>query len=128
MISFQSDYTDSISILEKNKEDIPFEIWNNCGVLNYLLAIQTNDYFSKMKLFSESKKCFMRVLNGNKENNESFDIEQINFEIISNLSIAYNLARVYEEENEFQKATPIYEKILSVHPAYFDGKKKKKNY
>lgn len=36
-------------------------------------------------------------------------------------SILYNLARVYEDQNEESKAKEAYEKLLSRHPEYVDG-------
>ncbi|KAJ4488867.1 RNA polymerase II-associated protein [Lentinula edodes] len=44
-----------------------------------------------------------------------------NAETIST-SILYNLARVYEDQEEVEKATDAYEKLLSRHPEYVDAK------
>lgn len=38
------------------------------------------------------------------------------------LTMSYNLARLYEERLETEKATAIYRKIIEDYPAYIDGK------
>lgn len=37
------------------------------------------------------------------------------------LTMSYNLARLYEERLETEKATAIYRKIIEDYPAYIDG-------
>lgn len=38
------------------------------------------------------------------------------------LTMSYNLARLYEERLEIEKATAIYRKIIEDYPGYTDGK------
>jgi len=82
---------------------------NNVGVLQHLegnYAVARSSY----------ERALMQATTLNSETAEGLST-----------TVLYNLARVYEDEGEELLAKGAYEKLLSRHPEYIDGKSRKRN-
>ncbi|XP_046910876.1 RNA polymerase-associated protein Ctr9 [Dermatophagoides farinae] len=88
-----------------NNLEIPAEIYNNVAALYFRLGNykQSADYYK-----SALKRC-----------QEELQIEEHYLKLIQ-VTINYNLGRLYEAIHEYNKAEQIYKDILREHPNYVD--------
>lgn len=77
---------------------------NNLGVLQHL----ESDYASARTMYEDALTTAAHL---------SMDISEA-----MSTSILYNLARVYEDQSDVDLAREAYEKLLSRHPEYVDGR------
>lgn len=99
-------YGQATTILtEKIQTDVPPEIWNNIAALNY-----------RMGNLPEAKNKLELALERAKSEAEQ-DAQY--YDSIS-VTMTYNLARLYEEMCEFDRADKLYKDILKEHPNYID--------
>lgn len=100
-------YGQATNILtEKVNADVPAEILNNVAALNY-----------RMGNLQEAKTKLEQALERAKIEAEEHDAQY--YDSIS-VSMTYNLARLYEEMCEYDKADKLYKDILKEHPNYID--------
>lgn len=99
-------YGHATNILTENiNAEVPPEIWNNIAALNY-----------RMGNLTEAKDKLERALERAKSEAEH---DSQYYDSIS-VTMTYNLARLYEEMCEFDRADKLYKDILKEHPNYID--------
>lgn len=99
-------YGQATNILTENiSADVPPEIWNNIAALHY-----------RMGNLSEAKNKLEQALERSKSEAEH---DSQYYDSIS-VTMTYNLARLYEEMCEFDRADKLYKDILKEHPNYID--------
>lgn len=99
-------YGQATSILTDNiNADVPPEIWNNIASLHYRMG-NLSDAKTKLELALERAK--------NEAEHDSQYYDSIS------VTMTYNLARLYEEMCEFDRADKLYKDILKEHPNYID--------
>lgn len=91
--------------LSKNeaKQLIPFELFNNIGSLRF-----------REHAYDKAEKSFLDAISINTPQNSIDDFH------IENITMTYNLARVYESKNESSKAISLYVGILKEFPSYIE--------
>ncbi|XP_050409526.1 RNA polymerase-associated protein CTR9 homolog [Patella vulgata] len=90
---------------EKVQADVPPEILNNVAALHFRLGN-----------YQEAKKYYEASLERSKNEAQH---DETYYSAIS-VTTTYNLARLYESLNEFDKADKLYRTILRDHPNYVD--------
>ncbi|CAH1786982.1 unnamed protein product [Owenia fusiformis] len=90
---------------DKVHADVPPEILNNVAALHF-----------RMGNFKEAKKYYEQSLE--RARNEA-DHDETYYSAIS-VTMTYNLGRLYEALNEYDKAEKLYKNILREHPNYVD--------
>lgn len=99
-------YGQATKILTENiNADVPPEIWNNIAALNYRMG---NLSEAKTKLEMALERARVEA-----EHDSQY------YDSIS-VTMTYNLARLYEEMCEFDRADKLYKDILKEHPNYID--------
>lgn len=109
------DYEQSLGLLDHLPEDdlvaqervkeIKPELLNNIAVMH-----------QKLNNLNEAERYYGLAI----QECEASVGEEKNFK----LTVSYNLARLFEEKLEMEKALAIYRKIVEDYPGYIDGKKK----
>jgi RNA polymerase-associated protein CTR9 len=123
-------YEKVIETLTKTDDKIPTEIWNNIGVLHH-----------QLKNYAESERYYRKALTGDFDQEEyketvenanskpeddakrmRWKIDPSNPHLYSpaNVTITFNLARLYEDEQKLKIATILYQQILKEYPSYVD--------
>lgn len=92
-------------LTDSNIAEVPPEIWNNIAALHY-----------RMGNLSEAKNKLELALARSKSEAEH---DSQYYDSIS-VTMTYNLARLYEEMCEFDRADKLYKDILKEHPNYID--------
>lgn len=99
-------YAQATNILTENiSADVPPEIWNNIAALHYRMGNLT-EAKTKLELALERSKS-------EAEHDSQY------YDSIS-VTMTYNLARLYEEMCDFDRADKLYKDILKEHPNYID--------
>ena len=99
-------YAQATNILTENiSADVPPEIWNNIAALHYRMGNLT-EAKTKLELALERAKS-------EAEHDSQY------YDSIS-VTMTYNLARLYEEMCDFDRADKLYKDILKEHPNYID--------
>ena len=100
-------YGTATNILTENiNAEVPPEIWNNIAALNYRMG---NLSEAKTKLEMALERARVEA-----EHDSQY------YDSIS-VTMTYNLARLYEEMCEFDRADKLYKDILKEHPNYIDS-------
>lgn len=131
-----SAYTTAMEILkDKVQVDVPPEILNNVAALHFRLGnLNEGIYFNSVIFFLIIYKCllislfsfsinFIKATNYYMQSTERCKLDAPNDEHYYgsiNVTINYNLARLYEALYYFDKAEKIYKDILREHPNYID--------
>jgi RNA polymerase-associated protein CTR9 len=132
-------YLLAIKLMKSTQKEIPKEIWNNVGLLYHQLSGKSN--------YKLAESCYRQALTGffgelpsddlfdaKDPMNEAMD-EEIEWDILTylngpqgddlvkpiNVTILYNIARLYEEAHLLPKARAIYDVLIAKHPHYADS-------
>lgn len=117
-----SSYIAAEKVMKNALDPIPMELYVNLGVLQH-----------RVGKISEAIACFKQALNEllrneiGTDNSEETKTEsdEVTEELPSpnefNVTVLYNLARVYEEIGDRDVAVTLYENILQVFPTYIDA-------
>jgi RNA polymerase-associated protein CTR9 len=130
-------YQVAITLMNTAGKEIPNEIWNNVGLLYHKLNGKTN--------YKLAEGCYRQALTGtfgDLPQNDLLNIKESMDEVIDsewditiylngpeaddlvkpiNVTILYNIARLYEEANQLDKARAIYDILIAKHPHYADS-------
>jgi len=131
-------YQLAITLMNTAGKVIPKEIWNNVALLYQKLTGKTN--------YKLAEACYRHALTGsfgplpqndllNIKESMSDAIVDSDWDILSylngpegddlvkpiNVSILYNIATLYEEANQLDKARAIYNVLIAKHPHYADS-------
>lgn len=98
-------YGQATNILTEINAEVPPEIWNNIAALHYRMGNLTE---AKNKL----EKALERARSEAEHDSQYYDSISV--------TMTYNLARLYEEMCEFDRADKLYKDILKEHPNYID--------
>jgi RNA polymerase-associated protein CTR9 len=88
-------------MVDKQRREVPIELWNNIGVLKHELGDPNG-----------AEEAFRRALGPVFGTPDQYLPQYV--------TITYNLARLYEDLHQFKKAEALYKGILKEHPAYLD--------
>lgn len=114
-----SSYIAAEKVMKNASEIVPMEVYANLGVLQHRVG-KTDDAI----------QCFRQALeqvenSRDEEAKESEDTDSEGFHLPkpneANATILYNIALVYEETGERDRAKEIYESILAEFPQYIDA-------
>lgn len=100
-------YDQAILLLKENKTNISAQLWNNFGALKQ----RVQDYKTAQIAFENALESSM-----NYEDN----INSIGNKAVR-ITATYNLARLYEEQFDYQKAENLYKDIVKENPKYVDA-------
>lgn len=112
-----SSYIAAEKVLKNASEFVPMELYANLGVLQH-----------RVGKAADAIRCFKRALEQienesdeeSKSNADDEDDERFPTPNETNVTILYNVALVYEETGERDRAKAIYESILDKFPQYID--------
>jgi RNA polymerase-associated protein CTR9 len=127
-------YLELTELLEKQEKDVPPEILNNIAVLYHLEAeaihsFSEGNFQMNFKLPQEaaSEKYLEDTLSSAEslyqqalQKLADLDSTDLHRKAALQLSIRYNVARLFECKGEAEKAEANYKDLLKAHPAFLD--------
>jgi tetratricopeptide (TPR) repeat protein len=109
-----NEYKENIGLLENKGEEVDQVTLNNTAVL--MTQNQCKDFYESEKLF---KRALGMVDLGSGVDAVVDAISETSDDIV--ISLAFNLARLYEEDEKYGNAITIHKKIIKHHPGYISS-------
>eukprot|EP00002_Diphylleia_rotans_P011794 TRINITY_DN2320_c0_g1_i2.p1 TRINITY_DN2320_c0_g1~~TRINITY_DN2320_c0_g1_i2.p1 ORF type:complete len:1176 (-),score=274.00 TRINITY_DN2320_c0_g1_i2:298-3825(-) len=121
-------YEKAFQIKNSLLEEIPYQLLNNIGTMHFVVGKSKKYHgrmedLTKMRETAEKKDIMTPQDHFHKAVfyfDEAIKTQQLEPYHISNVTMQFNKARVYEELNEDNIALEIYDTILETHPSYID--------